>query len=387
MPLKVFPQAVILFLLLAITLALIWSRPEQQPELQERAATPVVVGSVQQTRLEPVEQVSGYLQPARRVALPFQVAGRVAARHVEAGTRVEAGDVLLELEDGDYQDAVIQARADWTLAQDNLARDRRLLKLTQQSRKLQQDEVERLRSLIARSLASRSKIGEAEALLATRAAEVARLRSSVDTGPQRIAARKAKLDSAERNLERTHLKAPFSGQLNAVYLHAGDYATQNQKAVELIDERLEFYAQVRGEVARALKIDDAVVVQVATEKITARVIAVQPAPDPQTFTHAIRLRMPPEETRSGLAARAMLPLEVLENVLVVPVTALIQEEGAAYVYKINADSLQRVPVTPGMRFNQQQVITDGLVAGDRIVVRDVAALSDGQQVVTGQDPS
>ncbi|MEE9422391.1 MAG: biotin/lipoyl-binding protein, partial [Gammaproteobacteria bacterium] len=164
MRLKVFPQAFVLFLLLAITLALIWSRPEHQPELQDLAPTPVVVGSVQQTQLEPVEQVSGHLQPVRKVALQFQVAGRVAARHAEPGLRVATGQLLLELEAGDYQDAVIQARADWEQVQDNLKRDQRLLELAQKSRKLQEAEVARLNSLIERSLASKSRIGEAEAL-------------------------------------------------------------------------------------------------------------------------------------------------------------------------------------------------------------------------------
>ncbi len=387
MRLKVFPQAVVLFLLLVITVALIWSRPEHQAELQALAATPVVIAAVQQTQLAPVEQVSGYLQPVRKVAVQFQVAGRVAARHIEAGMRVEAGDKLLELEAGDYEDTVIQARADWQQQQGNLQRDRRLLKLAQQSRALQQAEVDRLHSLIARSLASKSRIGEAESLLAARYSEQARLRSSVDTGPQRIAARKAKLDSAERNSQRTQLVAPFSGRVNAVFLNVGDFATQHQKAVELIDERLDFYALVRGEVARALNLDDDVIVQVAGGKITARVVAVQPDPDPQTFTHEIRLRMPVEETRSGISARAILPLEKLENVLVVPLTALVQEEGAVYVYGVKDDRLQRKPVTLGVRFEQQQVITEGLVAGEKIVVRDVAALSDGQAVVIGQDPS
>lgn len=368
-------------------MALIWSRPERKPELQALAATPVVVGRVQQTRLEPVEQVSGYLQPVRKVALQFQVAGRVAARHVEPGVQVQTGDNLLELEADDYQDAVIQARADWKQEQENLARDRRLLELATQSRELQQAEVDRLHSLSERSLASKTRIGEAEALLATRYSEEARLHSSVDTGPQRIAARKARLDSAERNLARTRLTAPFSGRVNGVFLNVGDYATQNQKSAELVDERLDFYAFVRGQVARALAIGDAVVVQVEGEKITARVVAVQPDPDPQTFTHEIRLRMPVEETRSGISARAILPLESLDDVLVIPVTALVQEEGAVFVYTINAGKLQRVPVTLGARFDQQQVITDGLVAGDQIVVRDVAALSDGQAVIIDQGAS
>ena len=98
-------------------------------------------------------------------------------------------------------------------------------------------------------------------------------------------------------------------------------------------------------------------------------------------------RMPPEEVRSGISARAILPLEKLEDVLVIPVTALLQEEGAAFVFRVIDDKLQRVPVILGARIDQQQVINEGLAAGEQIVVRDVAALSDGQPVVIELDQS
>ncbi|NIA01429.1 MAG: hypothetical protein GWP13_01470 [Planctomycetia bacterium] len=107
----------------------------------------------------------------------------------------------------------------------------------------------------------------------------------------------------------------------------------------------------------------------------------QPDPDPATFTHAIRLRMPEAETRSGAAAVARLPLQALNNALVVPATAVLLEEGSAFVFRVQAEHLQRVQVQLGERVEQQQVISAGIDAGERVVVRDVAALADGQAVI------
>ena len=386
MHLKIFPKILVLLALVLATVLLLWSRPEPEAELRALAATPVQVGRVQSARLEPTEQVSGYLQPVRRVSLQFQVAGRIAQRDVEPGMLVDAGQVLLVMEDGDYRDAEIQARAEWKQAKQDLERDRRLLELATRSRKLQEQEVDRLHSLSARSLASKTQIGNAEVLLATRLSEEARLQASVNTAPQRIAARRAALDRAERNLQRTRLSAPFAGRVNAVLLNVGDYAMANQKALVLIDDRLDFIAHVRGEVARSLKLQDKVLVRVGTEQREAVVVAVQPDPDASTFTHEIRLRMPVEEHRSGMQAVATLPLETLDDVLVVPRTAVLQEEGAAYVFQVEDGHLTRVPVQLGARVDQQQVVS-GLTAGAQIVVRDVAALSDGQAVVIDTSPS
>ena len=47
--------------------------------------------------------------------------------------------------------------------------------------------------------------------------------------------------------------------------------------------------------------------------------------DPGTFTHAIRLRMPESETRSGALAVVQLPFRPLQGALLVPSTALLLE--------------------------------------------------------------
>jgi RND family efflux transporter MFP subunit len=246
---------------------------------------------------------------------------------------------------------------------------------------LQQEEVDRLERLGERSLASKTRLGDAQALLAQRQAEVARLQSSVVTGPQRVAARKAALDRAQRNLDRAALKAPFAGRVNQVLLEVGDYAGRNQQAAELIGEQLDFYAQVRGAVARALTLGQQIPVQVMEQTYSATVASVQPDPDPATFTHAVRLRMPVAEGRPGVLAIAELPLQPLRDALVVPATAVLLEEGQAFVFKVEDRRLRRVAVRLGERVGEQQVLVAGIAAGVQVVERDVAALADDQVVV------
>jgi HlyD family secretion protein len=375
-------QVLTLLLLTAITLLLLIIQPAEEAALRSLAPSPVLVNRVSRADLYPQELVSGHLQPVRRAWLRFEVDGRVAERRAEAGQSVTLGDVLLALDDQDYQDALIQAQAEWQQAEEDLQRDRSLLKLAERSRKLQEEEVSRLDSLGERSLASKTRRGDAEALLTQRLSEEARLRASVNMGPQRLAARKAAVDRAQRNLDRTALKAPFAGRVNQVQLQVGDYASRNQQALELISDQLDFYAQVRGPVARALTLGQRVTVRVGDSPYTASVAAVQPDPDPATFTHAIRLRMPESETRSGVLAVVQLPLQALRNALVIPSTAILLEEGSAFVFRVEGEHLQRVAVQLGPRVVQQQVIVSGIDAGEQVVVRDVAALADGQLVVS-----
>ncbi|MEE9493001.1 MAG: efflux RND transporter periplasmic adaptor subunit [Gammaproteobacteria bacterium] len=382
-------QFLVLFVLLLAIALIWWFRPEQKAELRTLAATHVVTGYARRVDLAPIEKVSGYLRPVRKATLPFEVSGPVTFRHVEPGALVEAGQVLLEIDAGDYRDAVTQATAKYVEIKDSLVRDKRLLELSIESRKLQGQEVKRLTSLKKRSLVSPSKIGDARALLSTRLAEEARLQSSVSNGPQFVAASKAALDSAKRNLRRTTLKAPWDGKVNQVFVNVGDYAQASSRAIELVDAQLEFYAQVRGGIARALNLGDSVTVRVDEKQHRASVVALQPDPDQTTFTHAIRLRLPADEIRSGLSAVAEMPLQRRGDVLVVPVEAVIQEDGHAYLFLVssddNGDSLQKTEVVAGQRFDQQLIIVDGLTEDSMIVLRDVAALAGGQSVIADKE--
>jgi len=371
----------VLLILTVVALVLLIIQPDEELSLRSLAPSPVLISRSLRADLQPVEVVSGHLQPARRVWLRFEVDGRVAERLAEPGQRIEQGRALLTLDAQDYQDVLVQAQAEWRQAQENLDRDRRLLQLAERSRRLQAEEVARLNSLKERSLASKTRLGDSQALLAQRQSDEARLRASVATGPQLVTARKAALDRAQRNQDRTILRAPFSGHVNQVDLEPGDYAVRNQQAVEIIGEAMDFYAQVRGPLARALNIGQSVPVAVDGVAYTATVISVQPDPDPTTFTHAIRLRMPMGETRSGAMAVARLPLKPLNQALVIPLTAILRDEDGSYVFRVAGRHLRRVAVELGPRVGQQQVVQSGLQPGEAVAIRDVAALSDGQLVI------
>ena len=83
---------------------------------------------------------------------------------------------------------------------------------------------------------------------------------------------------------------------------------------------------------------------------------------------------------AGQVAEASLPLQPLQQVAAVPSTAVLYDEGRAYLFRVNSDTLELVEVRLGPRVGELQVVEQGIKAADRIVTRDVAALSHGQKV-------
>jgi RND family efflux transporter MFP subunit len=374
-------QLYILIALVAIPVLLVVTRPEQNPELREAVSPRVQVDVVALHDLQPLATVSGRLEPARKAALHFELSGQVDARPVEPGQTVQQGELLLALASGDFVDALAEAEAQLAQETRNIERDRDLLKLSQRNYTLQQSELARLQKLGADSLVSESRLDESRIRLIQLEAETAQLKASVASADSRLALREAARNRAARNLERTRLQAPFAGTVNAVEVQRGDYVTPNQTVVDLIDSSmLDLYLEVRGDVAHALQPGQAVEVSINGSSLQGEVLALQVDPDPVTFTHAVRVRLPGDRARPGQVAEASLPLQPLRQVAAVPSTAVLYDEGRAYVFRVNADTLELVEVRLGPRVGELQVVGQGINASDQIVTRDVAALSHGQKV-------
>ncbi len=132
-------------------------------------------------------ETNGIVGPHNRVMLSAEVTGTIQSTEVafEVGSFFNAGDLLLHLDDRDYQTALKIAREQHKLAQATL--------------KLAQTAHDRMEQLALQSSASTSEVDANYASLVQAQAQVQITASAID--------------QAERNLERTKIYAPFDGRV------------------------------------------------------------------------------------------------------------------------------------------------------------------------------
>ncbi len=365
---------------IVIIMLLLWTRPDTYAELQDIPPPTVKIEQVVEKDIQPVTRVTGKLQPSRTAKIQFQVSGQITQRYVEAGQHVEAGEVLLSIEQGDYQDAVEESRALLKNERDAIARDSRLLELRVQERQLQQQEVERLKKLGKDSLASTSLYEQALQELYRQQAEEARLKHSVDSARSRLMIEQARLNKAERSLERTELSAAFSGTVNTIMVDVGDYVSPGQAALELVQvQTLDLTLEITGSVASKLGLGQIIKVDTRQGERDGEVIALSVDPDPLTNTHSLKIRVPSDDLYAGELSVAYLPGERYQNAQVVPLSAVLYEDGQTFVFELDADHLVRKPVSLIERYKDLHII-EGVETGAKIVSRDVSSLADGQVV-------
>jgi RND family efflux transporter MFP subunit len=196
-------------------LTLMATSPQLKPSIPEPVATTVRVLEAQPRSVQLTVHSQGTVAPNTESELIPEVSGRVSwmSPSLVNGGTFEANDVLLRLEDQDYRSALARAQAALTRAE--------------AEQELARFELERLESLEARQLVSRSAF---EAALRTHRVAEAALQEA-----------RAGLTQAQRDLARTELTAPFTGLVRRESVDIGQFVSRGSSVATL-------YASAQAEV-------------------------------------------------------------------------------------------------------------------------------------------
>ncbi len=240
-------SAVILLAAAGLFALLVATRPRTHAVPVEEKAWPVSAMEIHPGRWPRTLELYGRVDALSRTKITSPLAAEVVSVAVQEGQAVAAGALLATLDDRDFRLEVARRQAELEQAQaaideensrhrgdlEALPGERRLLSLAQA-------EVDRLRGLMKKNLASRSKLDNARQTLARQAIAVARIEESVRTHESklrelraRLAQRQAALDKARLQLQRTRLTAPYAGRVIRVQAAEGQRVNPGTVLLEL----------------------------------------------------------------------------------------------------------------------------------------------------------
>jgi RND family efflux transporter MFP subunit len=293
---------------------------------------------------------TGVIRAAQQVELAFRQSGKLTKLDVQVGQQVSSGQVLSELDNRELAVQLDSARVELQQAQANYDRAAAIYRDSQ---------------AISRS--------ELEQLAAKRD----------------VAANK--MSQAEQSLGNSILKAPFSGVVAQKLASNFQTVQANQPVLVLQDpENLEIAIEVPAKYFVSPKAGMHGFAEV--ENLPAQRFAVTyryhaRAADPQANTYQVILgfaETPASRLLPGMNVRvfAKSAANAGQNHVLVPVTAVVPtNQGQQFLWLVGPDGkVQRRTVMVGRLFGDQIEVTDGLVAGDRIVTAGVQALTEGMAV-------
>jgi multidrug efflux pump subunit AcrA (membrane-fusion protein) len=120
-----------------------------------------------------------------------------------------------------------------------------------------------------------------------------------------------------------------------------------------------------------------------------RISEISPVVNTSSRTMMIKVNVdnPGDRLKAGMFANVKIITEEKDGVITVPENAVIQRSGQNFVYTVQPDPsdasakiAKRTPVSLGLNVDNIYEITDGLAAGDEVIVRGQTTLTDGSRV-------
>ncbi len=195
---------------------------------------------------------------------------------------------------------------------------------------------------------------------------------------------KARQSILNSSISKKRISAPFSGTIGLRWVSPGAYIGANSKVATLVDNtQLKIEFSVTEEYANNIQIGDSVSFTISgSEKIRKAIIyAKQAQIDRSTRSLTFRAKYKnTDDLVAGAFAKVTVAVKDFENAVVVPNQAVVpnSEGKSVFVYKSGIVKTQQV--SSGIRKSDVLQITEGLSAGDTIVVNGLLQIRDGQNV-------
>jgi multidrug efflux pump subunit AcrA (membrane-fusion protein) len=216
---------------------LVWLAQGREPparvDADERAHAVRVI-EAQALDLVPTAEGYGPVRPAKVWKAVAQVAGRIIEVHprLRDGEILAAGTELLRIDPIDYELALAQAEAELAELAVEEENVRASLEIEERNRGLADQELERLRALSRQRTVSDSDVDQAERTALTTRGAVQTLKNQLTLIPTQRRLLESQAARAERDLERTRIRAPFDLRIANLEVEADQYVGVGQTLFE-----------------------------------------------------------------------------------------------------------------------------------------------------------
>lgn len=356
---------------LAVLLSACGAKAPAGPDPNAPAPVGVVV-----LRTEPVNltmELSGRTSASLVSEVRPQVNGVIKARLFQEGSTVRAGQPLYQIDPAIYRASLDSANAALAQAQ-----------ATATSAKLKAD---RYRELVAINAVSKQDNDDAQ--------------SAAQSAAANVQAQRAAVQQARINLDYTQVRAPISGRIGKSSVTPGALVTANQAAaLATVQDFGRIYVDVTQSAAELLKLRSAMATGDVKAPTSAKVRLIledgstYPIPGTLAFsditvdegTGSVGLRAifpnPDGALLPGLYVRAQLEQGVATSAILVPLAAVSRDpKGSATVYVVDASGKAQLrPISVSRTVGDKWLVTDGLKAGERVIVEGLQKVRPGAAV-------
>ena len=331
---------------------------------------------------------SGYVVARRQATVASKITAKMVELDIEEGDHVKAGQIIAKLDDTNIRAALNQAGAQLEYAKASLTETE--VNLTNAQR-----DYERQKSLVQGHFVSQAAVDNAQTSVDALRAQLATQHSNVDVVARAVSV-------AERNLDDTIVRAPFSGVVTVKAAQPGEMVSPisagggftrtgigtivDMDSLEIqVDVNENFINRVRPAQQATARLN-----AYPDWQIPAHVIAVIPTADRSKGTVTVRIALDQKDAR--ILPEMGVRVAFLDDPgpepggksaagVTLPGNAVQGSGATGTVFVVaHGDTVERRAVHLGAGSSDSITVLSGLTAGERVAVGDFNQLKDGAKI-------
>ncbi|TVQ29810.1 MAG: efflux RND transporter periplasmic adaptor subunit [Phycisphaeraceae bacterium] len=344
----------------------------------DRPPIAVEVADVESGLIRDIRVLSGSLEAPSRFVTAAKVGGLIQRMKVDLGDAIEPGQVIAEMDDAEFIQAVAQAEADLAVRQAEHSR-------AASAHRLAEREFDRSQQLLDRGIASASQLDEISTTLETSAAALRLAEAQVKRA-------EAALELARIQLGYTKVRAPLSeiegvGIVAERHQDAGNTVQAGDPIVSVVVlDPLTAVVSITERDYTSLRIGQRATLTTDAlpgREFEAEVARVAPVFRESSRQARIELRVENRDLqlRPGMFARVRMTLREENAHAIVPLAAITRRNGVDVVFILDEESqtVKRREVRIGVRENERVALIGDDIDG-QVVVLGHQLIDDGSHV-------
>jgi len=342
---------------------------------------------------------SGYVVAQRRAAVASKATGRLLELRVREGSTVKEGELIGRIDASDVQASVLAAQAGVRQADAGVRQADAALRQAEVEQVNADAELQRALGLVAQGFVSPQAVDAARRRFDAARASVAAAQAGIAAAQGARAQAEAQLKVQQVSRDNTEIRAPFDGVVLVKNDNVGDMITPFSSAtgaqgavVTMADLRtLEVEADVSESNVGKIKPEQPVEITLDAlpdVRFRGSVGRIVPTVDRAKATVMTKIRFEKLDARilPEMSAKVVFLSQAASDAEQRPVTAVnpktvVERDGRRLVFRLNGDTLEAVPVTPGRTLGDAlEIAGNALKPGDRLVLSPGGALAAGTRV-------
>lgn len=309
-------------------------------------ALPVDIYIAREVNQSNIIYASGTAVPNEEVEIRSEASGRIVELNINEGRSVRQGEIIARLNEADLRSQLKKIEFEASLASQTEARQAKLLAINAISKE------------------------------------------EYDMAVNKVNTLGADREFLEVQLEKTTIRAPFSGRMGLKNISIGAYITPNDIIANLVQTHpLKLDFTVPEKYASKIKIGQTITFSIdgVEAAIPAKIIAIDPKIDEDLRTLRVRATASNSQGRylPGMFVRVELPLGD-EKSLMIPSEAILPILKGKKVFVMKDGKATEAIITTGLRTDTEVQVLEGLSEGDSVVVSALMTVKEDLPIAVRQ---